>query len=693
MIDDVRIYNGELSADEVLSVMHSPMWSTTSYDADGNVTATTDPLGNVTRYGYDALNRKTQVTDASGAYLGDPAHTTTTAYDALGHVTSATDADYNTTTYQYDRLGRLASETDPLGNTTTYAYDADGNLTQKCDPEARVTQYSYNAVNEQVEERWLHYFGLGNNYTIDTYYDAAGEIIGVIDSAARYQYAYDGLGRVTSARMAPADLPQPTMGHNTGSLSGSSSRYDWDGDGHEEQYYTFQPLQLAAGQVVLLCASSTAFDPTLIVCRSDFSEMQVDTDGGGDGNARLLFTAPEAGDWYVLVSSQVDVSVQGQSAAFSLDILSDPTNPNVFVPKALVDFIYTYDADGNLLTATEYPSTNNPANPSASAGGLGAITTNAYDALGRLKTTKQQISPSVNERADYTYNPDGSVNTLTRYSDDGLTTVAASSYTYDQVGRLTALIHSPAAGSGTIKYTWGYDADSRVTSMGTPDDTTNSIGYDATSELTGVDYTYQTDESYTYDADGNRTSGGSVTGKGNQLLFDGTYYYCYDYVGNRTGKFKFSGTPADTHTIPSGATDVTSYAWDFRNRLTEVTHYSNYQSSTIDSEVEYTYDYLDRRIRMKIDSNTSGGESPGCYYDVYQGDNLALEIDDPDGLADNFRANGTVRENDASVSHRYLYGAAVDEILASENAAGAVLWGLADNEGTIRDIVNGSTRG
>ena len=96
---------------------------------------------------------------------------------------------------------------------------------------------------------------------------------------------------------------------------------------------------------------------------------------------------------------------------------------------------------------------------------------------------------------------------------------------------------------------------------------------------------------------------------------------------------------------------------------------------------------------MKIDSNTTGGgESPGCYYDVYQGDNLALEIDDPDGLADNFWANGTVRENDASVSHRYLYGAAVDEILASENAAGVIPWGLADNEGTIRDIVNGSTR-
>ena len=45
---------------------------------------------------------------------------------------------------------------------------------------------------------------------------------------------------------------------------------------------------------------------------------------------------------------------------------------------------------------------------------------------------------------------------------------------------------------------------------------------------------------------------------------------------------------------------------------------------------------------------------------------------------------------------RHLYGAAVDEILATEtcqpSGQSGVLWGLADNEGTIRDIVNGSTR-
>ena len=107
--------------------------------------------------------------------------------------------------------------------------------------------------------------------------------------------------------------------------------------------------------------------------------------------------------------------------------------------------------------------------------------------------------------------------------------------------------------------------------------------------------------------------------------------------------------------------------------------------------VEYTYDYLDRRIQRKIDADGSGGGAADFYYNVYQGDNAALEIHDQNGLA----ASGT-GETAPHRQHRYMYGQAVDEILASEdtaaagNATGAVLWGLGDHEGTIRDIVNNS---
>ena len=363
---------------------------------------------------------------------------TVTTYDAVGHVLSVTDSDQNTTKYVYDRLGRLAMETDPLGNSTTYTYDADGNLTQKTDRDRRTTRYFYDALGQQTEEDWgwLGLYGFTATHTIKTFYDAAGQVIGVNESdtanpaaGTNYQYTYDALGQVTEARMAPGGLIQPSPANNSGSLGPSSSRYDWNGDGHAEQYYAFSLGQLAAGQVILLCVSTTAFDPTLIVCKGDFSGMVVAHDNAGSG-AYLEFTAPQSGVWDVLVSSQVDVT---STSSFSLEALTDP---NPFVPNALVQFDYIYDEAGNLLTAKEDAA-------ASQATGFGSVTTDAYDVLNRLKETKQTTADgvTVNKRADYTYNADSSVATVTRYSNDTSTptTVAGSTYGYDAMGRLTSL--------------------------------------------------------------------------------------------------------------------------------------------------------------------------------------------------------------------------------------------------------------
>ncbi|MHB1034182.1 MAG: RHS repeat-associated core domain-containing protein [Pirellulales bacterium] len=99
------------------------------------------------------------------------------------------------------------------------------------------------------------------------------------------------------------------------------------------------------------------------------------------------------------------------------------------------------------------------------------------------------------------------------------------------------------------------------------------------------------------------------------------------------------------------------------------------------SAVEYTYDAMDRRIRRLVDSNgdTAGGLSYS--YQVHQGDHAHLEITDPDSLA------GATAP---TMSRRYLYGEAVDQILASDDLALNVRWALADHEGTIRDVLDGA---
>ena len=71
------------------------------------MTTTTDGLGNVTTYAYDAAGEPTSVTDPLG-------HTTTTVYDAAGQVTETINALGNATYYGYDAVGNQTSVTDAL---------------------------------------------------------------------------------------------------------------------------------------------------------------------------------------------------------------------------------------------------------------------------------------------------------------------------------------------------------------------------------------------------------------------------------------------------------------------------------------------------------------------------------------------------------------------------------------------------
>jgi hypothetical protein len=73
-----------------------------------------------------------------------------------------------------------------------------------------------------------------------------------------------------------------------------------------------------------------------------------------------------------------------------------------------------------------------------------------------------------------------------------------------------------------------------------------------------------------------------LIGPNNQLLSDGTYDYTYDAEGNRTSRTN----------IATG--EVTAYAWDYRNRLTQVTSLD--ASNNVTQTVKYTYDVNNNRI-------------------------------------------------------------------------------------------------
>ena len=197
----------------------------------------------------------------------------------------------------------------------------------------------------------------------------------------------------------------------------------------------------------------------------------------------------------------------------------------------------------------------------------------------------------------------------------------------------------------------GYDQASRVTSE-TDKEGTASFTYDAANEVTGV--TGSRSESYSYDLNGNRTGTGYHTTIMNEQTTSPGNTYTYDRAGNLISD--------------NNGTTITTYTYDYENRLTEVT-----VGGTI--VATYTYDALGRRIGV----DDSGTQT----WTVYDGTSA-----DANAYAD---FNGS-----DSLGERYLFGpnmvdgAVTPGILARTNGSGTTAWYLTDKLGTVRDIVNTS---
>ena len=106
-------------------------------------------------------------------------------------------------------------------------------------------------------------------------------------------------------------------------------------------------------------------------------------------------------------------------------------------------------------------------------------------------------------------------------------------------------------------------------------------------------------------------------------------------------------------------------------------------------------DYAYIRDGLNDGDEVAGGDAPAGYEVGVDTDPLDADTDD-DGLSDGeegrIGTDPTDPDTDADglgsgvpteLAHRYLYGAAVDQILAVENDSDDVLWGLADHQGTI----------
>ncbi|MCR5366225.1 MAG: FG-GAP-like repeat-containing protein [Prevotella sp.] len=166
------------------------------YDAWGNITESADPLSSVS-YTYSS-NGKPSAVECEN-------NTISILYDSKGNQISLNDPDAGTTTYGYDALNRLTQQTDARGYVTSFTYDGAGRITQKT-VGGSTTSYTYGtsggAAGQLVEEQ-------NANGSISYTYDSSGRLSQETRTfdlqELTFGYSYDSYGRL-SRRTYPQNV-------------------------------------------------------------------------------------------------------------------------------------------------------------------------------------------------------------------------------------------------------------------------------------------------------------------------------------------------------------------------------------------------------------------------------------------------------------------------------------------------------
>jgi RHS repeat-associated protein len=697
----------------------SPEWLF-SYDVVGNLLSQTDPRGNATRYRYDQLNRLVEATEADPDGAGSQRSPVSRwTYDLAGQLVAAIDPLGRTTNTAYDRLGRVVAVTEPDPDgagaltrpVTTFTYDAVGNLLDIVDATGSKTTYEYDRLNrptKMLAEDPSQRGGTNRPQTTWTY-DLAGQLLSVTDPLSRtWSNVYDGLGQLKQTTSPDPDgAANPLLAPFTAytyDLNGNVTRQS-DGLGHGTSIdydKLDRPFLLTDDR-----GGETVFRYDAVGNRTQL----IDPVGNAtswvyDGLNRVVTETNELHDSRHFVYDAIGNLVQktdrlGRVTEYVYDALNrntaekwldgssaviremtfayDAASQLTSAADPAAAYTYGYDGLGRLTSQTQaiaglptvqFASTFNAVGRreslQATIGGTADFkNTYEYDALHRLESLSQGANGGhavAAKQVDFAYNAAGQKTSVTRKEDSN--TVLATSIGYDLAGRLKSIAHGSIAG-----YTYDYDRANRITAIDSLLDGLSEFNYDETDQLIGADHANQSDEAYEFDLNGNRVMEDHEVGANNRLETDGVFNYEYDAEGNQTAKVEIS------------TGNRTEYGWDHRNRLVTITEKDS--SGTVLKTVDQTYDVFNQWIKRSVDDDGPGAGSAVDTYFAYEDSQIVLEWQDSDGP-------GT---NSPTLTHRYLWDNAIDQLLADEQVSstsspGNVIWPLTDHLGTVRDAVD-----
>lgn len=513
-----------------------------AYDAVGDLSQVTLPMGATIQYQYDPGRRLMKVTNVRGETrtftydnADDPlslvtanASATTTqthtamydewgriiqsigaasqtwklAYDGLNNLTSVTDPPIGanpgvTRSNVFDGLNRVVTQTDPESHSVGYAYDAADNLNQLTDPRpALVTNRVVDGFGETIQEV------SPDRGTLVYTYDGGGNLTKLVDgNGVETDHSYDGADRVAGTTY-PSDTTE-------------SVTYTWD--------------QIA---------------------------------GGNFGIGRLTGVTDVTGSEAITFDAQGRIT--GDAKTVKGACTPTPCS-NTFTTA------YGYDLNGQVTSIT-YPSGDLVAITRTTDG---LVTNMTYTQAGRAVQTLV---------SNATWAPYGPLASLSYANGLNLTR------TYDLDYRLTGLILAPVTGSQVLNLAFGWQSDGRLATV--TDNITPTMG--PTSRTASYNYTPSGramtgngpwgNVSYAYDASGNLTQNGALTTTvataSNQIT---------STAGSTVRALNYRpGGELLTDNNSSAAYHYT-YGYNAADRVTSVTRAGNASGA-------YAYDYAGHRV-------------------------------------------------------------------------------------------------
>ena len=621
-----------------------------TYDNEGRMTSTTDPLGRVSTYEYDKLGRQISMTDALGRSSRSVYNEKGELVESIAPDSTPNDLSDNPRMRMvYDAAGRKIAEIDTLGHETRYVYDKVGRLVETILPDATVNDWSDNGrskteyysdglVKAQIDLRGnrteFRYDALGrqiavlaadltpndvsDNPTTRYVYDKAGQQSSVTDALGRStQYVYDSLGRMVKTVFADESFTSQeydTLGRRVGAIdqNGKRTEYRYDDLGRltgvknaigDWTNYGYN----AQGQLVSMT------DAEGHTTRYEYDSLGRRSDTYLPLNQHSSQTYDEVGNL------KTSTDFNGKTITYGYDVQNRLTS-KLFADGTKVTYSYTLNGLQDKVTFL------------SATGAVTALYDYDYDVRDRLIKRTDTID-GVARAIEYGYDISNQTSVTTASG--------TTSYTYDERNRLDLVKLN-----GVLQADYDYDAISNLTQTTFGNGTRENRSYDTLNRLTTLEtkrlgdntplskYIYTLDKvgnrksvtesqnrqgrsiAYTYD-DLYRLTGESIVDTVNG---DRTSTYVYDKVGNRLGKTingvttayvydgndrllneKVNGTAIVTYaydgngsTIAKTENGLTStYVWNDDKRLV---------SATVNGKsISYTYNDQGIRVSSTVD--------------------------------------------------------------------------------------------